>query len=45
MKIGKITSVNFNQFRVKISSDIRGNSINLAGVVYYFGNIGSPEFR
>ena len=41
MKIGKITSVNFNQFRVKISSDIRGNSINLAGVVYYFGNIGS----
>lgn len=41
MKIGKITSVNFNQFRVKISSDIRGNSVNLAGVVYYFGNIGS----
>ncbi|WP_404389860.1 ATP-binding protein [Pseudoalteromonas phenolica] len=41
MKIGKITSVNFDQFRVKISSDIRGNSINLAGVVYYFGNIGS----
>ncbi|ROR14753.1 ATP-binding protein [Erwinia sp. JUb26] len=41
MKIGKITSVNFNQFKVKISSDIRGNSVNLAGVVYYFGNIGS----
>lgn len=41
MKIGKITSVNFNQFRVKISSDIRGNSVNTAGVVYYFGNIGS----
>ena len=41
MRIGKITSVNFNQFRVKISSDIRGNSVNVAGVVYYFGNIGS----
>lgn len=41
MKIGKITSVNFNQFRVKISSEIRGNSVNVAGVVYYFGNIGS----
>jgi uncharacterized protein len=41
MKIGKITSVNFNQFRVKISSVIRGNSVNVAGVVYYFGNIGS----
>ncbi|MDO9139321.1 MAG: DUF87 domain-containing protein, partial [Methylobacter sp.] len=41
MKVGKITSVNFNQFRVKISSEIRGNSVNLAGAVYYFGNIGS----
>ncbi|MGO3407728.1 ATP-binding protein [Marinomonas sp.] len=41
MKIGKITSVNFNQFRVKISSEIRGNSVNVAGVLYYFGNIGS----
>lgn len=41
MKIGKITSVNFNQFKVKVSADIRGNSVNLAGMVYYFGNIGS----
>ncbi len=41
MKIGKIVSVNFNQFRVKISSEIRGNSVNHAGTVYYFGNIGS----
>lgn len=41
MKIGKITSVNFSQFRVKISSEIRGNSVNLAGTIYYFGNIGS----
>ncbi|CAA0124079.1 Uncharacterised protein [BD1-7 clade bacterium] len=41
MRIGKITSVNFNQFRVSISAEIRGNSVNLAGAVYYFGNIGS----
>jgi hypothetical protein len=41
MKIGKITSVNFNQFKVKISAEIRGNSVNQSGVVYYFGNIGS----
>lgn len=41
MKVGKITSVNFNQFRVKITSEIRGNSVNLEGNVYYFGNIGS----
>ena len=41
MKIGKIPSVNFNQFKVKVSADIRGNSVNLDGVVYYFGNIGS----
>lgn len=41
MIIGKITSVNFNQFRVKLASEIRGNSINLAGTIYYFGNIGS----
>ena len=41
MIIGKIISVNFNQFRVKLASEIRGNSINLAGTIYYFGNIGS----
>jgi hypothetical protein len=41
MTIGKITSVNFNQFKVKISAEIRGNSVNQAGVIYYFGNIGS----
>ncbi len=41
MKIGKIISVNYNQFKVKLSSEIRGNSINLNGDIYYFGNIGS----
>ncbi|TEW53557.1 ATP-binding protein [Psychromonas sp. RZ22] len=41
MNIGKIISVNYNQFKVKVSSEIRGNSINLNGDIYYFGNIGS----
>ena len=41
MKIGKITSINYNQLKVKISSEIRGNSVNLHGDIYYFGNIGS----
>ena len=41
MKIGKITSINYSQLKVKISSEIRGSSANLHGNVYYFGNIGS----
>lgn len=41
MKIGKIIAINFNQFKVKIFSDITGGSVNLNGDVYYFGNIGS----
>jgi len=38
---GKITSINYSQLKVKISSEIRGSSVNLHGNVYYFGNIGS----
>lgn len=41
MKIGKIISINYNQLKVKISSEIRGSSVNLHGNIYYFGNIGS----
>ena len=41
MKIGKVTSVNYSQIKVKISSEIKGGSVNLHGDVYYFGNIGS----
>lgn len=41
MKVGKITSINYSQLKVKISSEIRGSSVNLHGNVYYFGNIGS----
>jgi len=41
MKIGKIISINFNQFKVKIFSEITGGSVNINGEIYYFGNIGS----
>jgi len=41
MKVGKIISINYSQLKVKISSDIRGSSVNLHGNIYYFGNIGS----
>ncbi len=41
MNIGKIISINFNQFKVKIFSEITGGSVNLNGDIYYFGNIGS----
>ena len=41
MKIGKIISINFNQFKVKIFSEITGGSVNISGDIYYFGNIGS----
>lgn len=41
MIIGKITSINFNQFKVKIFSETTGGSVNIAGETYYFGNIGS----
>jgi len=41
MNIGKIISINFNQFKVKIFSEITGGSVNINGDIYYFGNIGS----
>lgn len=41
MKIGKVISINYSQIRVKISSGIRGGTVNYNGNTYYFGNIGS----
>lgn len=41
MKVGKVTGINYSQLKVKISSEIRGGSVNLGGDIYYFGNIGS----
>ena len=41
MKIGKIISVEFDKFRVKILDDCRQSTVSIDGQVYYFGNIGS----
>ena len=41
MKIGKIISVEYNQFRVRLFQSTRNSTISIDGSVYYFGNIGS----
>ncbi len=41
MKIGKIISVEYDKFRVRLFHSTRNSTINIDGKVYYFGNIGS----
>lgn len=41
MKIGKIISVEYDKFRVRLFNSTRNSTVNIAGRVYYFGNIGS----
>ncbi len=41
MKIGKIISVEYNQFRVRLFHSTRNSTTSIDGSVYYFGNIGS----
>lgn len=41
MLVGKIVSIQFNQFRVRIFSNVKGGTLNIKGEIYYFGNIGS----
>lgn len=41
MKIGKIISVEYDKFRVRLFNATRNSTVNIAGKVYYFGNIGS----
>lgn len=41
MKIGKITSIDYDKFKVRILNDTRNSALNIDGTVYYFGNIGS----
>lgn len=41
MKIGKIISVEYDKFRVRLFGSTRNSTVNIAGKVYYFGNIGS----
>lgn len=41
MKIGKIISVEFDKFRVKLLDSSKNSTISIAGQIYFFGNIGS----
>lgn len=41
MKIGKIISVEYDKFRVRLFHSTRNSTVNIEGKVYYFGNIGS----
>lgn len=41
MIVGKIVSIQFNQLRVRIFSNVKGGGLNIKGEIYYFGNIGS----
>lgn len=41
MKIGKIISVEFEKFRVKLFHSTKTSTVSIEGKIYYFGNIGS----
>jgi uncharacterized protein len=41
MKIGKIISIEYDQFKVKLFHTTKTSTISINGDVYYFGNIGS----
>lgn len=41
MNIGKIISVEYDKFRVKLFHTTKTSTISINGTVYYFGNIGS----
>ena len=41
MKIGKIISVEFDKFRLRLFNSTKNSTINIDGRIYYFGNIGS----
>ena len=41
MKIGKIVSVEFDKFKVRLFSTTKTSTVNINGQIYYFGNIGS----
>lgn len=41
MKIGKVISVEFDRFRIKMFHTTKNSTISINGQIYYFGNIGS----
>ena len=38
MKIGKIISVEYDKFRVRLFHTTRNSTVNIDGTVYYFDN-------
>jgi len=41
MKIGKIVSVEYDRFKVRLFNTTKHSTVTINGRVYYFGNIGS----
>ncbi len=41
MNIGKVISVEYDKFRVKLFHSTKNSAISIEGQIYYFGNIGS----
>mgnify|MGYP005916930109 CR=1 FL=1 len=41
MKIGKIVSVEYDKFRVRLFHTTKNSNVTINGQIYYFGNIGS----
>lgn len=41
MKVGKIVSIEFDKFRVRLFNTTRVSTVSIKGRIYYFGNIGS----
>lgn len=41
MNIGKIISVEYDKFKVKLFHTTKNSTVNIGGQIYYFGNIGS----
>ena len=41
MKIGKIISVEYDKFKVKLFHTTKHSTVSIDGYIYYFGNIGS----
>lgn len=41
MKIGKIISVEYDKFKIRLYNDAKTSTVSIKGHVYYYGNIGS----
>ena len=41
MKVGKIISVEYDKFKIRLYNDAKTSTVSIKGHVYYYGNIGS----